>query len=135
MARSDPCISATFASTSLSSSALPLRPLRRSAFSSLARSLIAARSSSVNPLDFSPCCSWRPLRALLAAFSSHCNTPVRRTIPSVLHQPEDVAIEVGDGGHQAAATDVVRGLLHGGAGGGHLGQLRLDVRHVPVGHR
>jgi len=56
-------------------------------------------------------------------------------MPPVLKQPEDVAIRVGDGGHQAAATDVVRGLLHGGTGGGHLGQLRLDVRHVPVGHR
>ena len=54
---------------------------------------------------------------------------------AVLKQPEDVAVGVGDGGHQAAATDVVRGLLHGGARGGHLGQLRLDVRHVPVGHR
>ncbi len=54
---------------------------------------------------------------------------------SVLDQPEDVAVEVGDGGHQAAAADVVRGLLHGGTGGGHLGQLRLDVRHVPEGHR
>ena len=49
---------------------------------------------------------------------------------SVLKQPEDVAIGVGDGGHQAAATDVVRGLLHGGTHGGHLGQLRLEVRHV-----
>src|SRR5216683_3108555 len=53
----------------------------------------------------------------------------------VLKQPEHVAIGVGDGGHQATATDVVRGLLHGGTRGGHLGQLRLDVRHVPVGHR
>ncbi len=53
----------------------------------------------------------------------------------VLKQPEDVAVGVGDGGHQAAAADVVRGLLHGGTRGGHLGQLRLDVRHVPVGHR
>src|ERR1700724_3591688 len=53
----------------------------------------------------------------------------------VLEQPEDVAIGVGDGGHQAAATDVVRGLLHGGTRCGHLGQLRLDVRHLPVGHR
>ena len=35
---------------------------------------------------------------------------VRRS--SVLNQPEDVAIGVGDGGHQAAATDVARGLLH-----------------------
>src|ERR1035437_7850275 len=45
------------------------------------------------------------------------------------------AVGVGDGGHQAAATDVVRGLLHGGTRGGHLGQLRLEVRHVPAGHR
>ena len=54
---------------------------------------------------------------------------------SVLDEPEDVAIGVGDRGHQPAATDVVRGLLHGGTRGSHLGQLRLDVRHVPVGHR
>ena len=54
---------------------------------------------------------------------------------SVLKQPEDVAVGVGDGGHQATTTDVVRGLLHGGTRGGHLGQLRLDVRHVPVRHR
>jgi hypothetical protein len=40
---------------------------------------------------------------------------------SVLKQPEDVAIGVGDGGHQAAATDVAHGLLHGGTGSGHLG--------------
>src|SRR5438445_2521897 len=53
---------------------------------------------------------------------------------TVLKQPEDVAIGVGDGGHQAAATDVVRGLLHGGTRGGHLGQLHLEVRHVPVRH-
>src|SRR5271155_3841483 len=54
---------------------------------------------------------------------------------SVLNQPEDVSVGVGEGGHQPATTDVVRGLLHGGARGGHLGQLRLNVRHVPVGHR
>src|SRR5438067_6831651 len=52
MARSRSGISAIFASTSLSPSALPARGLRReAAFSSWARSLIAARSSSVNPLD------------------------------------------------------------------------------------
>ena len=44
MARSAFGISAILASTSASPSALP-----RSAFSSLARSLIAARSSAVNP--------------------------------------------------------------------------------------
>jgi hypothetical protein len=32
----------------------------------------------------------------------------------VLKQPEDVAVRVGDGGHQATAPDVVRGLLHYG---------------------
>src|ERR671918_206774 len=50
MARSEPCISAIFASTSLSPAALSLFA-RASAFSSLARSFIAARSSAVNPLD------------------------------------------------------------------------------------
>src|SRR4051812_20267514 len=53
----------------------------------------------------------------------------------VLQQPEDVAVGVADGGHQAAATHVVRGLLHRGTRGGHLGELRLDVGDVPVGHR
>src|SRR5215831_14600289 len=46
----------------------------------------------------------------------------------ILKQPEDVAVRVGDGGDQAAATDVVRGFLYGGTRGGHLGQLLLDVR-------
>src|SRR3712207_4855081 len=53
----------------------------------------------------------------------------------VLEQPEHVAVGVGDGGHEAPATDVVRRLLHGGTRGGQLGQLRLEVRNVPVGHR
>src|SRR5437016_2518932 len=55
MARSGSCIAAIFASTSPSPSALsffPRGPRRASAFSSWARSFIAARSSSVNPLDF-----------------------------------------------------------------------------------
>jgi hypothetical protein len=46
-ARSDSVISAIFASTSLSASAF-----RAAAFSSLARSFIAPRSSSVNPSYF-----------------------------------------------------------------------------------
>src|SRR5574341_2137510 len=62
MARSRSGISAIFASTSLSPSALPA-PRRAAAFSSWARSLIAARSSSVNPLDGLPIGL-----ALLAAF-------------------------------------------------------------------
>src|SRR2546430_6157767 len=37
---------------------------------------------------------------------------------AVLEQPEDVAVGVGDGGHQAAATYVAHGLLHGGTRGG-----------------
>ena len=50
MARSGSGISAIFASTALSPSALSARePRRPAAFSSLARSFIAARSSSVNP--------------------------------------------------------------------------------------
>jgi hypothetical protein len=50
MARSGSGISAIFASTSLSPSGLPARGTRRAAaFSSRARSFIAARSSSVNP--------------------------------------------------------------------------------------
>ncbi len=54
MAPSDSVISAIFASTSLSPSAFPARlpPPLPSAFSSLARSFIAAFSSSVKPLDF-----------------------------------------------------------------------------------
>src|ERR1700716_165263 len=55
MARSGFGISAIFASTSLSPSALPARgPRRASAFSSWTRSFIAARSSSVNPLTALP---------------------------------------------------------------------------------
>jgi len=54
MVRSDSGISAIFASRSASPSALPVRdPRRASAFSSRVRSLIAARSSSVNPWAFS----------------------------------------------------------------------------------
>src|SRR5207237_9366218 len=46
---------ATFASTALSPSPLSARrPQRASAFSSWTRSLIATRSSSVNPFDFFP---------------------------------------------------------------------------------
>src|SRR6476661_2842686 len=51
MERSGSGISAIFASTSLSPSALSLAA-RASAFISRARSFIAARSSSVNPLAF-----------------------------------------------------------------------------------
>src|SRR3989304_4807614 len=53
MARSGSGISAIFASTALSPSSLSARgPRRAAAFSSWARAFIAARSSSVNPLDF-----------------------------------------------------------------------------------
>src|SRR5215216_609932 len=51
MARSGSCIAAIASSAALSPSALSLL-VRSSAFSSLARSFIAAFSSSVNPLGF-----------------------------------------------------------------------------------
>ena len=54
MARSGSFIAATAASRSRSPSALFLLA-RASAFSSWARAFIAARSSSVNPLDFVSC--------------------------------------------------------------------------------
>jgi hypothetical protein len=74
-------ISAIFASTSLSPSVLPARESRRAAvFTSWARSLIAARSSSVNPLDASPvmlltdCCV--PVFAgFLSAIAKHVRAP------------------------------------------------------------
>src|SRR5260370_36579925 len=60
--------------------------------------------------------------------------PRAQAISSVLNQPEDVAIGVGESGHKAAATNIARKLLHGSAGGGDLGQLRLAAPAVPVGH-
>ena len=53
-ARSGSGIAAIFASTALSPSALSARGPRRAAFSSWARSFIAARSSSVNPVVVLP---------------------------------------------------------------------------------
>src|SRR5438034_8561875 len=112
MRRSGFGISAIFASTSLSPSALPRRPPRRaSAFSSWARSFIAARSSAVNPLDF---------LLVAAPFVDFCARPFSvalvsaiANLLSVLKQPENVAIRVADGGHKAAATDVAHGLGNG----------------------
>src|SRR6266576_309130 len=74
MARSDFGISAIFASTSLSPSALPARgPRRAAAFSSWPRSLIAARSSFVNPFD--------PLPVVLLA---DCSVPFFAGFPSAI---------------------------------------------------
>ena len=50
----------------------------------------------------------------------------------VLNQTQHVPVGIGEGGHKAAVTDVVRGLLQRGTRGGHLGELRLDVGDVPV---
>src|SRR5215831_9140829 len=44
----------------------------------------------------------------------------RASARRVLKEPEDVAIGVGEGGHQPAAADVAQRLLHGGTRGGHL---------------
>src|SRR5207249_8527774 len=94
MARSGSRIAAIFASTSLSPSALSLFA-RAPAFNSWARSFIAARSSSVNPLDFlliavvlsaDFCVPF--FAGFLLAIAQHL---------SVLKQPEDVAVGIGDG--------------------------------------
>src|ERR1700722_10545227 len=52
---------------------------------------------------------------------------------SVLREPEHIAIGVLEGCDEAASTDVADRLMCRGPGGDHLGQLRLDVRHLPVG--
>src|SRR6266508_1179144 len=107
MARSGSDISAIFASTALSPASLFL-VMRASAFSSRARSFIAARSWALNPLDF---------LLVAAPFVDFCARPFSvafvsaiADLLSVLKQPENVAIRVADGGHQAAATDVAHGL-------------------------
>src|SRR5215207_3504002 len=129
MARSGCGISAILASTALSPAALFL-VIRASTFSSRARSFIAARSSALNPLDF---------LLVAAPFVDFCARPFSvalvsaiANLLSVLKQPEKVAIRVADGCNEAAATDVAHGLGNGRSGRGHLGELRLDVRHVPV---
>src|SRR3989454_11377820 len=66
----------------------------------------------------SPTCSAGDCVPVLVAMLIVSPSVRRRRQSSVLKQPEDVAIGVGDGGHQAAATDVVRGFLHGGTRGG-----------------
>src|SRR5579884_2417838 len=113
--RSASGISASFSSTARSPSAPS-----RSAFSSWARSRIAARSSAVNPFD--------------ALFPDVRVSAIPNLLP-VLQQPEHIAIRVADGGDQAAAADVAHGILDRCAGGRHLGELRLDVRDVPVRDR
>ena len=78
MTRSRSGIPAIFASTSLSPSALPARgPRREAAFSSLARSFIAARSSSVNPFEVLPVVLLADFCvAFLAGFLlSYCEAP------------------------------------------------------------
>src|SRR5580704_19013555 len=51
---------------------------------------------------------------------------------AILDQAEDVAVRVGECGHEAAAPDISRGLLQRRTGSGDFGELRLDIRHVPV---
>src|SRR5881396_3095324 len=81
IARSRSGISAIFASTSLSPSPLTARaPRREAAFSSWARSLIAARSSSVNPLDALPVvlladCCVAFFAGFLSAIAKHLREP------------------------------------------------------------
>ncbi|HLN06865.1 MAG TPA: hypothetical protein VK217_11345, partial [Acidimicrobiales bacterium] len=47
-------------------------------------------------------------RVLVLVPSLIASSSVRRGHSSVLEQPEDVAVGVGEGGHQAPATHVVR---------------------------
>src|SRR5437763_12503848 len=111
MARSGSRIAAIFASTSLSPSALSLFA-RAAAFSSWLRSFIAARSSSVNPLDFlliavvllaDFCVSFFRLieTSSYLGVATTLSARARALHSSVLKQPEDVAIGICDGGHQA----------------------------------
>src|SRR6266545_33336 len=132
MARSGCGISAIFARTALSPAALFL-VIRASAFSSRARSFIAARSSALNPLDFLLVAA--PFVDFSARPFSVAFVLAIENLLSVLKQPENVAIRVADGGHQAAATDVAHGLGNGRSHRGRLGELRLDVRHVPESDR
>ena len=76
MARSGSGISAIFASSALSPSAL-----RASAFSSWARSLIAARSSAVNPLDLVPLAPV-PVAGFCVTFFELIVPPVQALCPS-----------------------------------------------------
>src|SRR5690348_6197647 len=78
MARSGSRISAIFASTAPSPSVLSRGPRRAAAFSSWTRSFIAARSSSVNPLNFffglietSPSSLYTQRRTRLQSSASH----------------------------------------------------------------
>jgi hypothetical protein len=78
MARSGFGISAIFSSTALSPSALPAR----SALASWARSLIAARSSAVKPLDLLPTAAVRSpdfcaafFAVFLSAIAKHLRAP------------------------------------------------------------
>ena len=52
----------------------------------------------------------------------------RRTIAEMMAKGTYASINL-------ATTDVVRRLLHGRTCGGHVGDLSLDVRYMPVGHR
>src|SRR5438105_5911497 len=110
MARSRSGISAIFASRSLSPSALPARgPRRAAAFSSWARSRIAARSSSVNPLDALP------------VLLEDCCVPIFAGFLSAIAK---LLVPGGDDREPRAGT--AAGLLHE-SGGGDLGHGRASL--------
>src|SRR6266516_4359894 len=105
MARSGSCIAAIFASTSPSPSALSFfrrGPRRASAFSSWARSFIAARSSSVNPLDFLLIAVVLLADSCVPFFAGFLSAIAKHL--SVLKQPEYAAVGVGDGRQARYAT-------------------------------
>src|SRR5438128_2259255 len=125
MARSGFGISAIFASTSLSPSAFFARgPRRASAFSSRARSFIAARSSSVNPLTALPVTV-----ALLADFCVSVFgliEPPRTDFGRLpVGRPGDLDIPVMDGAlrvqpHNTEARRAIRGVRQSPASAGLL---------------
>src|SRR5215216_6288041 len=113
MVRSGSGISAIFASTSLSPA---------SAFSSWARSFIAARSSSVNfCVSFFALISFPPVQALPYPTPSSKSAGGSGAGASRFL----IGLVTCDGGHQAAATDVARGLLHGATS--HLSASRRET--------
>ena len=92
MARSDAGISAIFASTSRSPSAL-FALARASAFSSRARSFIAARSAAVNPLDALPVADvFAPFFAVfLSAIAKHLRVSSESLCPDLRLNPRTLS--------------------------------------------
>jgi mannose-6-phosphate isomerase-like protein (cupin superfamily) len=148
MTRSAFGISAIFASTTLSPSALPARRPPRAAFTSWARSFIAAFSSSENPFDFLPVvlsvavmlgaaaptlASMDGVKARAAETAGALGVvetviPVGHSTPLHVHQHEDEAFYI-----LAGAVDFVRGDERFRAEDGDFVFLPRTVPHTFLG--